>query len=179
MNRYIAFLRGVNISGKNKVPMAELKTGFADLGLVEVKTYLNRGNVLFSSGRDDKGALTSQIESMIKAEFGFDIPVFLILKQELEDILQNAPAWWGTGGKEQYDNLIFIMPPAVFAQVLGEIGAPKEGLEQIQNYKDAIFWSFSRRDYQKTVWWPRTASAAIGRKLTIRTANTVRKLAEW
>ena len=179
MNRYIAFLRGVNISGKNKVPMAELKTGFEDLGLVEVKTYLNSGNVLFSSGRDDKGALTSQIESMIKAKFGFDIPVFLILKQELEDILQNAPAWWGTGGKEQYDNLIFIMPPAVFAQVLGEIGAPKEGLEQIQNYKDAIFWSFSRRDYQKTVWWPRTASAAIGGKLTIRTANTVRKLAEW
>ena len=178
MNRYIAFLRGVNISGKNKVPMAQLKTGFEELGLVEVKTYLNSGNVLFSSSRDDTGALAGQIERMITAKFGWDIPVFLILKRELEDILQNAPAWWGTGGKEQYDNLIFIMPPAVFAQVLDEIGAPREGLEQIQNYKNAIFWSFSRKDYQKTVWWPKTASAAIGRKLTIRTANTVRKLAQ-
>ena len=125
MNRYIAFLRGVNISGKNKVPMAQLKTGLEELGLVEVKTYLNSGNVLFSSSRDDTGALAGQIERMITAKFGWDIPVFLILKRELEDILQNAPAWWGTGGKEQYDNLIFIMPPAVFAQVLNEIGAPR------------------------------------------------------
>ena len=99
MNRYIAFLRGVNISSKNKVPMAQLKTGFEELGLVEVKTYLNSGNVLFSSSRDDTGALAGQIERMITAKFGWDIPVFLILKRELEDILQNAPAWWGTGGK--------------------------------------------------------------------------------
>lgn len=70
------------------------------------------------------------------------------------------------------------MPPAVFSQVLDEIGMPREGLEQIQNYKEAIFWSFSRKDYQKTNWWPKTASAAISRKLTIRTANTVRKL-DW
>ena len=94
----------------------------------------------------------------------------------LEDILQNAPAWWGAGREGIYDNLVFIMPPAVFSQVLDEIGMPREGLEQIQNYKEAIFWSFSRKDYQKTNWWPKTASAAISRKLTIRTANTVRKL---
>lgn len=45
--RYIAFLRGINISGKNKVPMAELKKGFEKLDFVEVKTYLNSGNVIF------------------------------------------------------------------------------------------------------------------------------------
>lgn len=47
MKKYIAFLRGVNISGKNKVPMAELKKGFEKLGFEEVKTYLNSGNVIF------------------------------------------------------------------------------------------------------------------------------------
>lgn len=47
MKRYIALLRGVNISGKNKVPMAELKKGFEGLGFGEVKTYLNSGNVIF------------------------------------------------------------------------------------------------------------------------------------
>ena len=51
-----------------------------------------------------------------------------------------------------------------------------EEYRETQNYKEAIFWSFSRKDYQKTNWWPKTASAAISRKLTIRTANTVRKL---
>lgn len=68
------------------------------------------------------------------------------------------------------------MPPAVFGDVYGEIGEPKEGLERIKEYGKAIFWSFSRKDYQKTNWWPKTASADISRKLTIRTANTVRKI---
>ena len=47
MKRYIAFLRGINISGKNKVPMAELKKNNEKLNYTEVKTYLNSGNVIF------------------------------------------------------------------------------------------------------------------------------------
>lgn len=109
--------------------------------------------------------------------FGFAIPVLCMPKEALEDILQNAPAWWGGADKEIYDNLIFIMPPAAFSDVLHEIGEPKEGLERIEHYRNAIFWSFDRKEYRKTNWWSKTASARIGGKLTIRTANTVRKLA--
>ena len=177
MKRYIALLRGVNISGKNKVPMAELKTGFEALGFMEVKTCLNSGNVIFSGAEADTAALTDQIECMIQRQFGLDIPVFVIPQEELADILRHAPDWWGTENKEIYDNLIFIMPPADFQAVYQEIGEPKEGLEKIQEYKAAVFWSFSRKDYQKTNWWQKTASAKIGSKLTIRTANTVRKIA--
>ena len=54
----------------------------------------------------------------------------------------------------------------------------KEGLEQIQEYQSAVFWSFSRKDYQKTNWWSKTARADIGSKLTIRTANTVRRIVD-
>ena len=176
MKRYIAFLRGVNISGKNKVPMAELKKGFEELDFSEVKTYLNSGNVAFSSDEDNIEVLTSQAETMINRKFGLDIPVFVISKEKLEDILQNAPEWWGDEKKEIYDNLIFIMPPATFAEVWGEIGEPKEELEKIKEYREAVFWSFSRKDYQKTNWWPKTASTNISSKLTIRTANTVRKI---
>ena len=176
MKRYIAFLRGVNISGKNKVPMAELKKGFEELDFSEVKTYLNSGNVAFSSDEDNIEVLTSQAETMINRKFGLDIPVFVISKEKLEDILQNAPEWWGDEKKEIYDNLIFIMPPATFAEVWGEIGEPKEELEKIKEYRETVFWSFSRKDYQKTNWWPKTASANISSKLTIRTANTVRKI---
>lgn len=176
MKRYIAFLRGVNISGKNKVPMAELKKGFEELDFSEVKTYLNSGNVAFSSDEDNIEVLTSQAEMIINRQFGLDIPVFVISKEKLEDILQNAPEWWGDENKEIYDNLIFIMPPATFAEVWGEIGEPKEELEKIKEYREAVFWSFSRKDYQKTNWWPKTASANISSKLTIRTANTVRKI---
>ncbi len=54
---------------------------------------------------------------MIKKQFALDIPVFVISKEKLEDILHNAPDWWGNANKEIYDNLIFIMPSATFAEV--------------------------------------------------------------
>lgn len=176
MKRYIALLRGINVSGKNKVPMAELRQGFEQLSFAEVRTYLNSGNVIFSCEDTDTLRLTHRIESMIKDRFALEIPVFVIAQDELANILQHAPAWWGGDSKEIYDNLIFMMPPAAFDDVSREIGEPKAGLEQIQDYRQAIFWSFSRKDYQKTNWWHKTASAAIRAKLTIRTANTVRRI---
>ncbi|MCI2055981.1 MAG: DUF1697 domain-containing protein [Oscillibacter sp.] len=176
MKRYIAFLRGINISGKNKVPMAELKNTFETLDFLEVKTYLNSGNVIFSSNEDDMMNLTSRIRVMLKSRFEFDIPVFVMPKDDLETLLHHAPAWWGSENQEIYDNLIFIMPPATFAEVFNEMGEPKEGLEKIEAYKNAIFWSFSRKDYQKTNWWSKTASVNIKNSLTIRTANTIRKI---
>ena len=177
MKRYIALLRGINISGKNKVPMAELKKGFETLAFVEVKTYLNSGNVIFSSDEDNIRKLTDKIEEMIKNQFGLDIPVFVLSREALEDILQNAPDWWGSEDKEIYDNLIFIIPPSAFYDIYNEIGEPKEELERIKDYKEVIFWSFSRKDYQKTNWWPKTAGAEISTYLTIWTAITVRMIA--
>lgn len=121
--------------------------------------------------------MTETIMAMLKEQFGFDIPVFVMEQEMLADILGHAPGWWGGDDKEIYDNLIFVMPPATTVDVHREIGEPKEGLERIQDYKEAIFWSFSRKDYQKTNWWSKTASADIGSRLTIRTANTVKKIA--
>ena len=177
MKRYVALLRGINISGKNKLSMAELKKGFEKLAFEEVKTYLNSGNVIFSSDEDDTKKFTNQIEVMIKEQFELDISVFVISSEALEDILKNAPDWWGNDNKEIYDNLIFIISPAKFSDVYNEIGEPKKELEKIENYKEVIFWSFSRKDYQKTNWWSRTASSNINTQLTIRTANTIRKIA--
>ena len=53
MTRYIALLRGINISGKNKISMPELKTTLGEKGFADVKTYLNSGNVLFSDDETD------------------------------------------------------------------------------------------------------------------------------
>ena len=178
MKRYIALLRGINVSDKNKVPMAELKKCFESLGVMEVKTCLNSGNVIFSSADKNVTALIDPVERMMQRELGLDIPVFIIPQEELADILRHAPDWWGTENKGNYDNLIFILPPATFPDIYYEIGAPKEGLEQIQEYQSAVFWSFSRKDYQKTNWWSKTARADIGSKLTIRTANTVRRIVD-
>lgn len=178
MKRYIAFLRGINVGGKKKVPMMDLKENFEELGFIDVKTYLNSGNVIFSSNEDNIEKLIILIEEMLKNKFGFHIPIYIISKENLEEVLLNSPKWWGNDDKEIYDNLIFIIPPATFSDVFNEIGEAKTDLENIQNYKDVIFWSFIKKDYRKTNWWSRTSSAKISNKLTIRTANTVRKIVE-
>lgn len=178
MKRYISLLRGINISGKNKIAMSELKVGFIALDFEKVTTYFNSGNVIFSSHIDDKNILSNKIRLMIKNRFDLDIPVLIISQEELEELLKNAPDWWGDDNKEIYDNLVFIMPPLSYEEFYDEIGDPKAEYEKVHNYKNAIFWSFSRKDYQKTNWWSKTANANVSDKITIRTANTVRKIVD-
>lgn len=178
MKRYVALLRGINISGKNKVVMAKLKKEFENLMFENVKTYLNSGYVLFLSQEENIEKITKQIEEMLKKKYDFEIPVFVLEQEKLKDILEHAPSWWGSDDKMIYDNLIFMIAPTTFKEVFDEIGEAKEGLEKIQNYKDVIFWSFSRKDYQKTNWWAKTANTNVSKKLTIRTANTIRKTVE-
>ena len=78
--------------------------------------------------------------------------------------------------KDIYDNLIFVIPPLSSKEVYDEIGDPKAEYEKVHSYKDAIFWSFIRKDYRKTNWWARTVSSGVSDRITIRTANTVRKI---
>lgn len=176
MKRYIALLRGINISGKNKIRMSELKNGFAELGFLEVVTYLNSGNAIFSSALDDKNLLSNKIKAMIQDKFSLDIPVLVVLQEELEEQLKNAPDWWGDDNKEIYDNIIFLMPPLSYEEFYEEIGIPKAEYENVHHYKNVVFWSFRRKDYQKTNWWAKTANSNISGKITMRTANTARKL---
>lgn len=173
MNKYVAFLRGINISGKNKISMPELKAEFETLGFSEVSTYLNSGNVVFSSETDNAKTV---IEKMISDKFGLEIPVYLIGMDELKDIISHSPAWWNSGNKEWYDNLIFILSSDTPEEIDDLLGEPSEELEMIQIYKNVIFWTFDRKAYQKCNWWKKTASAGIAEKLTIRTANTIMKI---
>ena len=108
--KYIALLRGINISGKNKVPMSELKNKMEELGYKNVVTYLNSGNVIFESNIDDKETIMRNIYEAIKDKFNLDIPIFVMTASELQEVLNNTPEWWGTNNKEIYDNIIFIIP---------------------------------------------------------------------
>lgn len=56
------------------------------------------------------------------------------------------------------------------------VGQPSEGLEKVQIYKNVIFWTFDRNNYQKCNWWKKTATNGIADRLTIRTANTLNKI---
>ncbi|MGN0660138.1 MAG: DUF1697 domain-containing protein, partial [Oscillospiraceae bacterium] len=173
-----ALLRGINISGKNKISMADLKLSFEETGFENVVTYLNSGNVIFSEDDEYEADISGKIKRMIKDKFNLDIAVFVTDIDRINDALSNAPDWWGTADKEIYDNLIFVMPPATAEEIAEKIGEPTENLERISIYKNCIFWAFDRKNYAKANWWRKTAKAGIGEMITIRTANTVRKIAE-
>ena len=175
--KYIALLRGINISGKNKIVMSELKKEFTNLGYKEAVTYLNSGNVVFESDIKDKNVIKDNIQIMIKNIFELDIPIYVITLQELEELIKHSPEWWGKDNKEIYDNIIFIIPPTTYNDVFDTIGSPNE-YEKIQEYKNNVFWSFELKNYRKSNWWNKTASTNISNKITIRTANTMKKVLE-
>ena len=177
MSKYIALLRGINISGKNKIAMSELKKAMEQLGYQEIVPYLNSGNVVFSSDTDDRDKIKNNIQSMIKDQFHLDIPIYVMTAQKLEELLSHHPDWWGKNDKEIYDNIIFVIPPVTYDDVFHAIGSPNE-YEKIQEYKNNIFWSYRLKDYRKTNWWSKTASTSISPSITIRTANTMKKLLE-
>ena len=174
--RYIALLRGINISGKNKIPMADLKEAFTECGFSEVKTHLNSGNVVFDSREMPEKDIAACISKMIKERFGLDVPVFVMLRNELTALLEKAPSWWGSEDKEIYDNLIFLMHGSDASDIASKIGEPTEDLEKIEICDNAIFWSFNLERHAKANWWRKTAMPGIGEYLTIRTANTCRKI---
>ena len=74
MTKYIALLRGINVGGKNKIKMADLKAAFERRDYQNVMTYINSGNVLFTSALEE-AAIKCDCENMITEVFGFNIPV--------------------------------------------------------------------------------------------------------
>ncbi|MBQ3686468.1 MAG: DUF1697 domain-containing protein, partial [Treponema sp.] len=93
-----------------------------------------------------------------------------------QELLAAAPEWWGSGDKESCDNLIFILSADTPQEICAMLGEPSKGLERMQVCRNAIFWTFDRKRYQKCSWWKKTAGSGIAEKLTIRTAQTVRKV---
>jgi uncharacterized protein (DUF1697 family) len=91
MNTFIALLRGINVGGKAMIPMPELKSLFASMGLEDVSTYIQSGNVVFSSPTDDAQALALAIEERIAEAFGLGTTVLLRTPAELAEIASSNP----------------------------------------------------------------------------------------
>lgn len=87
---YIALLRGINVGGHKRVPMAELRTAFEALGHRQVATYVQSGNVVFSSDLDRR-TLAAGIERALLDHFGFDIPVIVRSERELAAVARRHP----------------------------------------------------------------------------------------
>lgn len=91
LETYIALLRGVNVSGQKKVPMSKLKALLTDLGLMNVQTYIQSGNVIFRSEESNCLLLKKLIEEKIKNEFGFAVDVIIRTWDELLKTVLSIP----------------------------------------------------------------------------------------
>jgi uncharacterized protein (DUF1697 family) len=74
---YAALLRGINVSGHNRIPMPELRTLLTELGHGDVRTYLQSGNAVFSSAEDDENALAADLRRAIGEQFGLSVPCLI------------------------------------------------------------------------------------------------------
>lgn len=87
----IALLRGINVGGKNKLPMKDLVRLFVDAGCEEVRTYIQSGNVVFRTGSADVEEISSIISASILARFGYQVPVITRTAGELQEIMEANP----------------------------------------------------------------------------------------
>lgn len=173
MERYIAFLRGVNVGGKNKVPMAKLKAALEKDGLTGVTTYINSGNLLFSCGETSAEELQERCRRVIQAEFGLAVAVAVLSVKDYAEALYNAPGWWGVEPEYKH-NIIVVIPPAGAAELAREVGI-REEYEQVAHWGQVIFWSAPLKTFSRTRWSKVVTSAAYG-SVTVRNANTAKKL---
>ena len=87
----IALLRGINVGGKNKLPMKELAALFVEAGCEEVRTYIQSGNVVFRTGSADVEEISSIISASIQDRYGYQIPVVTRTAGELQEIMEANP----------------------------------------------------------------------------------------
>jgi uncharacterized protein (DUF1697 family) len=87
----VAFLRGINVGGHHKVPMAELKATLASMGFSDIKTLLNSGNVVFTTVPTEIAALEAQMAEALEKQFGFPVPVLIRKMEDIQQLVADNP----------------------------------------------------------------------------------------
>ncbi len=124
MTKYISILRGINVGGKRKVLMSDLKALYKNLGFSNVITYIQSGNVIFESdNKESQKKVGRKIEQAINKTYGFDVPVIIRSVQEVENAIVSNPFC----KKQETDN------DRLHLTFLTDIPSP-ENLEKMKNF---------------------------------------------
>ncbi|QRN94808.1 DUF1697 domain-containing protein [Archangium violaceum] len=175
MARYIALLRGINVGGNKKVPMARLRELLEGLGYTDVATLLQSGNAVFTSKEKNPAQVVKRIEAAIAKEFGFEVSVVVRTRDELAAVIKVNPL---PGAEEA--------PSQFLVTFLSDVPEPKR-IKEIDPaaYLPDEFRVVGREIY---AWFPKgirdsklatvLGSARLGVIPTARNWNTVTKLLE-
>jgi len=172
--KYVALLRGINVGGNAKVDMSRLKNVFEALGCVNVKTYINSGNVLFTDNHSIVDLIKS-IETAIQDEFGFTVPVILRTADNIKAVCSYVPKTW-TNDIAQRTDVMFLWDEIDNEDIMQMIIInPK--LENVIYSSGALIWNIARENVTRGAGI-KLIKSDVYKHMTVRNINTVRKLNE-
>jgi uncharacterized protein (DUF1697 family) len=177
MNTYLILLRGINVGGKNKVSMAELKKCLEALGFSNVLTYIASGNVFLTSDKRPN-EVKAQIEAVLPKTFKLDsklIKVLVLTREQLQAVIHNRPKGFGDLPDKYHSDAIFMMD--IDAAEAMPAFNPREGVDMV--------WAGDGVIYSQRLSALRTKSrlsammiSPLYKSMTIRSWSTTLKLLE-
>ena len=172
---YVAFLRGVNVGGKSIVSMAAIKEALVVLGLSDVRTYINSGNVIFSARATDGSRLTNRIEKAIEQHTGMAIKVLLMDHKALKKLVDAIPRGW-VDDKTMRTYVLMLWPDIDDRKIVDSLPS-KAGIDELMYVRGAVIWRVDRENVGQSNM-NKLVGKPLYKKITIRNVNTMRKLDE-
>lgn len=171
--QYVALLRGINVGGRNKVPMADLRSTFEADGYQAVRTYINSGNVLFESGAPPD-SLEGELEAMLERRFGFPLVVVVRSHLQLRKVVEEAPDGFGAEPETYHSDVIFLKAPLSSRQAMKVVDR-REGVDQAWPGTGVLYFArLSERRTQSRM--SRIVGTPEYARMTIRNWATTTKL---
>jgi uncharacterized protein (DUF1697 family) len=172
---YLALLRGINVGGKNKVEMKQLKAVFEEAGMTSVKTFINSGNVIFSTKIRGRRRLAGLLEEGIAKRFGFKVDLLLRDLKSMRTVVNKMPAHW-TNDKTMKCDVMFLWEDVARPSVLKQLKYKPE-IEDVRYASGAVIWRVDRKNVTRSGML-KLIGTPIYKRMTIRNCNTTRKLLE-
>ena len=174
--RYILLLRGINVGGKNKVAMSELKALLEGLNFQNVHSYINSGNLFFSS-TDSHDTCICKIKNLLESHYDFSIPFALLTKEEYLKEKENLPEWWNEELARR--DVLFFSYQLDKSSVLEFLSQANFHNEIVHIGNHAVFWGkFDEAEYLKTTYHKQLLKQNFYKMITIRNGNTFEKIAQ-
>ena len=170
---YVAFLRAVNVGGKGIVSMAAIRDALGALGLSDVRTYINSGNVIFSTRASDASRLTARIEKAIDEATGIAIKVLVMDHKALKKLVDAIPPDW-VDDKTMRTYVLLLWKELDDGGILERLPV-KAGVDELRYTPGAVIWRLDRANVGAS-HMNRMVGTPLYKKITIRSANTMRKL---
>ena len=139
---YVAFLRGVNVGGKGIVSMAAIKEALVDLDLLEVRTYINSGNVIFSTRASDTQKLGSRIEKALEERTGMAIKVLVMDHKGLRKLVDAIPRNW-VDDKAMRTYVLLLWKELDDRKILERLPV-RPGVDNVRYAPGAVIWQVDR-----------------------------------